>query len=129
MSTPNESNNYYSCLNNEEEDDDKTIVTSNCKADRTRTTDELSTDSTISSYEIEEQQNRSKERTNSHGMIMKWHRQENPHTETVYNASNIKISEDMAIADAGATSHFLITGAPVLNKQLTTKPLRINLPD
>ena len=129
MSTPNESNNYYSCLNNEEEDDDKTIVTSNCKADRTRTTDELSTDSTISSYEIEERQNRSEARTNSQGMISNWHRRDNPHTETIYNASNIKISEDMAIADAGATSHFLIKRAPVLNKQITMKPLRINLPD
>jgi DNA-binding transcriptional regulator YbjK len=129
VSTPNESNNYYSCLNNEEEDDDKTIVTSNCKADRTRTTDELSTDSTISSYEIEEQQNRNEERTNSQDMRLNWQRQENPHIETVYNASNIKISEDMAIADAGATSHFLIKRAPVLNKQITMKPLRINLPD
>ena len=36
---------------------------------------------------------------------------------------------DYAIADAGATGHFLVPGAPVLNKAETTNPLSIHLPD
>ena len=36
---------------------------------------------------------------------------------------------DMAITDAGATGHFVLSGTPFSNIQLTTKPLIINLPD
>ena len=43
------------------------------------------------------------------------------------NAININISH--AIADTGATNVFIMEGAPVNNKQKTSKPLTINLPD
>jgi hypothetical protein len=39
------------------------------------------------------------------------------------------IGVDMAIADAGATSHFLVTGAPVINRRTAIAPIKINLPD
>ena len=49
--------------------------------------------------------------------------------ETMCNLSTIQIPKHLAIADAGATSHFLVKGAPVSNIKPTTTPLRINLPD
>ena len=48
---------------------------------------------------------------------------------TLMNTAKIKIVVDMAIADAGATAHFAIPGAPVINKRIATTPLIINLPD
>jgi len=50
-----------------------------------------------------------------------------PHA--LMNTAKIKIAVDMAIADAGATAHFTIPGAPVINKQIAITPLIINLPD
>ena len=53
----------------------------------------------------------------------------NKYRNAMFNTGKIKIAADMAIADAGATSHFIVAGAPVLNKQPATSPLRIHLPD
>jgi len=49
--------------------------------------------------------------------------------DALMNTAKIKIAVDMAIADAGATAHFAIPGAPVINKKIATTPLIINLPD
>eukprot|EP00978_Attheya_sp_CCMP212_P039296 scaffold203118_cov35-Attheya_sp.AAC.1 len=35
----------------------------------------------------------------------------------------------MAVADAGATGHFMIPGAPIKNVKPTINPIVINLPD
>ena len=42
---------------------------------------------------------------------------------------SIQIALGTAIANAGATEHFLLPGAPVTNVQPTLHPLTINLPD
>ena len=47
----------------------------------------------------------------------------------IFDVSGIKIAVDMAIADAGATSHFVLPGAPIKNQRVATNPLVINLPD
>ena len=49
--------------------------------------------------------------------------------DACFDVSGIKIGVDFAIADAGATGHFLVPGAPVLDLAETTQPLSINLPD
>jgi hypothetical protein len=41
----------------------------------------------------------------------------------------LTIATSHAIADTGATSIFIIDGINVVNKQMTSKPLTINLPD
>ena len=41
-------------------------------------------------------------------------------SDACFNASGIKIGVDYAIADAGATGHFLVPEAPVINKAETT---------
>jgi hypothetical protein len=51
-----------------------------------------------------------------------------PH-DTIFNVSGINIAQDQAIADAGATGHFVIPGTPVTNITPAIHPLRINLPD
>ena len=71
------------------------------------------TNSSISSYGMEEMQRYA------------------PQADTILNTANVKIGVNMAIADAGVgkTSHFLVAGAPVGNKQITANPLTINLLD
>ena len=54
----------------------------------------------------------------------------NEHTsDACFDVSGIKIGVDYAVADAGATGHFLVPGAPVINKAETTNPLSIHLPN
>jgi hypothetical protein len=47
----------------------------------------------------------------------------------LFDVSGIKIAVDHTIADAGATSHFLLPGAPVSDIKKATTPLTIHLPD
>jgi hypothetical protein len=49
--------------------------------------------------------------------------------ETIFNVSSINIAVDQAIANAGATGHFVLPGTPVTNITPSTNPLVINLPD
>ena len=48
--------------------------------------------------------------------------------DACFDVSGIKIGVDFAIADAGATGHFLVPGAPVKNMVKAAYPLSINLP-
>jgi hypothetical protein len=52
-----------------------------------------------------------------------------PLPETSFHTSQIAIASDQAIADAGATGHFVLPGAPVTDIRTATNPLVINLPD
>ena len=49
-------------------------------------------------------------------------------SEACFDSSGIRIGVDYVIADAGATGHFLLPEAPVVNKSETTNPLTIHLP-
>ena len=51
------------------------------------------------------------------------------HPETLFNTGAINIAVDAAIADAGATGHFMVPGTPVLDVRPATTPLIIHLPD
>ena len=42
---------------------------------------------------------------------------------------NLKNIKEWAISDSGASSHFLVVGAPVTNKQVTVAPISVTLPD
>lgn len=50
-------------------------------------------------------------------------------SEVCFDMSGIKIGVDYAIAAAGATWHFLLPEASVVNTRETTKPLMIHLPN
>ena len=55
------------------------------------------------------------------------HPPQNMHLSTVdINLKNIKA---WAILDSGASSHFLVVDAPVINKQVTVAPISVTLPD
>ena len=41
----------------------------------------------------------------------------------LFDVSGIKIAVNLAIADTGATSNFLLVGAPIVNKQVAELPL------
>ena len=49
--------------------------------------------------------------------------------KAMLKTGRIKIAVNMAVADVGATSHFLFPGTPVKNIQPLTTPLVIILPD
>ena len=54
------------------------------------------------------------------------HPPQNMHLSTVdINLKNIK---EWAILDSGASSHFLVVGAPVTNKQVAVAPISVTLP-
>ncbi len=40
-----------------------------------------------------------------------------------------RLTTDNAIADSGATQIFVMDGTPVVNKRLTTRPLKVSLAD
>ena len=52
-----------------------------------------------------------------------------PNADTCFNTGRIKIAVDMAVADAGATGHFVLPGTPVIDVLPTSNPISINLPD
>ena len=55
------------------------------------------------------------------------HPPQNMHLSTVdINLKNIK---EWAILDSGASSHFLVVGAPVTNKQVSVAPISVTIPD
>ena len=45
------------------------------------------------------------------------------------HAVPLNTKSNYALLDSGATAHFLLQGTPVVNKQPTSNPLRIKLPD
>eukprot|EP00804_Cyclotella_cryptica_P024589 CCRYP_001603-RA/>CCRYP_001603-RA protein AED:0.24 eAED:0.18 QI:0/0/0/1/1/1/2/0/837 len=88
------------------DDDDITIITSNCSScpRQPSSTDTISTNHS------------------------------NPSTSTFSCAShansiNITLGTDEAIADSGATAHFLLPSVTISNKRKATHPLNITLPD
>ena len=54
---------------------------------------------------------------------------ESPNAETMFNASNIKIAVDMAVADSGVTGHFVLPSNKVSYMKISKKSLTINLPN
>ena len=53
----------------------------------------------------------------------------NTATHTNYTTAQLKIAKNMAVADAGATGHFVLPGTHVTNIKIARHPLKINLPD
>jgi len=86
------------------DDDDATLCTSNCTNDDSATTDTTLTSRAASPIQTQQQ-------------------------ETLFHASHINIAVDHAIADAGATGHFVLPGTPVTDIAPAVTPLVINLPD
>ena len=54
---------------------------------------------------------------------------QNATTHTNYTTAQFKIAKNMAVADEGAASHFVLPGTPVTNIKIARHPLKINLPD
>ena len=56
-----------------------------------------------------------------------YHPPQNMHLSTLdINLKNIK---EWAVLDSGSSSHFLVVGAPVTNKQVAVAPISVTLPD
>jgi len=47
----------------------------------------------------------------------------------MFNNKQLTQAVQYAIADSGATGHFMVAGAPIVNKQLATTPICILLPN
>ena len=54
---------------------------------------------------------------------------QNAATHKNYTTAKLKIAKNMAVADAGATGHFVLPGTPVTNVKVARHPLKTNLPD
>ena len=67
-------------------------------------------------------------KSTKHNNPQKQHKRNSP-THTSYTTAQLKITKDMAVADAGVTGHFFLPGTPVTNIKISRHPLKINLPD
>ena len=54
---------------------------------------------------------------------------QNAATHTNYTTAQLKNAKNMAVADAGATGHFVLLGTSVTKIKIARHPLKINLPD
>ena len=54
---------------------------------------------------------------------------QNAATHKNYTTAQLKSEKNMAVADAGATGHFVLPGTPVTNVKVSHHTLKINLPD
>ena len=54
---------------------------------------------------------------------------QNAVTHTNYTTAQLKIAKNMAVADAGATGHFVLPDTPITNVKVARHPLKIKLPD
>ena len=52
-----------------------------------------------------------------------------PQAAMVFNKRRVTRAVKYAISDSGATGHFMVEGAPVINKQPAKKPIQIMMPD
>ena len=64
-----------------------------------------------------------------HKIVQKNHLSNLPETSLSFFPTKMKEDVQYAIPDSGATGHFLVQGAPVVNKKLTSSPLKITLPN
>ena len=48
---------------------------------------------------------------------------------TIFNTRVVEKWVEYAVSDSGATGHFMIEGAPVVNKKVADKPIHITLPN
>ena len=55
--------------------------------------------------------------------------QELPTAALIFHPTRLQEAVQYAISDSGATGHFLVQGAPVVNKRPTASPLKITLPN
>ena len=52
-----------------------------------------------------------------------------PNAEQMLNTTKIQRAVEWAISDSGATGHFIVEGAPIVNKRIAQFPIAIKLPD
>ena len=52
-----------------------------------------------------------------------------PRAETIFDKSKVVRQVEFAISDSGATAHFLVEGAPIVNLRKAEHPVTIKLPD
>mgnify|MGYP003325311313 CR=1 FL=1 len=114
--------NYYSPLD-DDDDDDVTVVISNRSIDKPPTVQQPQTVSQQKNQIISQP---SSMRAQAWNQIIS---QQQLRGDTAFQMGKINIAVEQAIADAGATGHFVVPGAPVEDVRPATNPLTINLPD
>ena len=137
--TTNVENNYYGLLSIDDNDnaDDTTIVTPNKATNNT--TRPAYTPTRIGNGSTFTQQSPVQIRTTSINLPTKakaWRHiiHDNsltklPQASMALNTKRIVRAVKWAISDSGATGHFMVEGAPVINKQPAQHPIKILMPD
>ena len=109
---PTTTNSNYFALLTQNDDDGVTVVRSNCGQDKIKNDEHTKNISPLppSHYFPGETIRR------SYTVITT---QEKAWQETMFNTSNIKIAVDIAVADSGATGHFVLPGTKVSDMKST----------
>ena len=109
--------NYFASLT-QNDDDDVTVVRSNCKQDKIKNDEPTKNIFPLppSHYFLGETIQRNYTVIPTRAKARQ---------ETMFNASNIKIVVDMAVADSGATGHFVFPGTKVSYMKISKKTSRL----
>ena len=144
---PNPITNYYSLLahgdENDDYSDDDTVAVSNVDLDRFQPAPMPSNISFPTCNVVKVDRSNPQPRTQikpSHVTLptrtMAWQSiiqanklQQLPKADMAFNMARVTRSVKHAVSDSGATGHFLVEGAPVVNMRKATKPIQIMLPN
>ena len=108
----------------DDEDDDATAIMSNCSsADECTTPLQETTQQDVNGYSSRQQM----AAPTRHKALRALFERENVEWKKVTTKKLVK-NVAWAISDSGATGHFVVEGAPVINKQPATNPITITLP-
>ena len=108
----------------DDKDDDATAIMSNCSsADECTTPLQETTQQDVNGYSSRQQM----AAPTRHKALRALFERENVEWKKVTTKKLVK-NVAWAISDSGATGHFVVKGAPVINKQPATNPITITLP-
>ena len=112
------------CDNEDEEDDDATARMSNCSGNLDGTPSEHSP---IVDVVVESTRRLSISAPTQHKALQALFEKENEEWQKI-STKRLVSNVTWAISDSGATGHFVVEGAPVINKQPAINPIIITLP-
>lgn len=118
--TPTNPNyNPYDILREDDEDDDETVVTSN-----------VSTNAAKDNRPPEQPAHQPMwKKGQAWTKLMQANNIREDTNPNSFKKSYITRAVKWAVSDSGATSHFMLEGAPVVNKQIAKHPITVTLPD
>ena len=130
-SNPKYKQNYFAALGIDD-DDDVTVVMSNCTHEAKSHAGTAATENSSDDDSLSDEDNWIPMQTSATAAtrtIQANNLAQLQQTTIIVQKPKTEKPVHHAISDSGATGHFLVAGAPVVNKNITTNPIKITLPN